>query len=278
MTTPQRLPVAWIPLLFLALSACGARTGLRDVPEEGWCEASGETRPCSTVCGEGLETCVKNEWVGCTAQQPKPPAPTLTLQGWLRDLRDTHPDVEKAIGDDKGMVEKVLGDDGTPVYAGKPATPTTHGKDAFFSWFHDVGGVNAKAPLSLTLARGDGLTYLFDAPAFFPADNILFGNEGRPHNFHFTVQIHATFAYRGGETLTFRGDDDVWVFLNRRLALDLGGVHGAETASVSLDARKDELGLTVGELHDFDLFFAERHANESSFHVETTITGFSPCD
>jgi fibro-slime domain-containing protein len=65
----------------------------------------------------------------------------------------------------------------------------------------------------------------------------------------------------------FTGDDDLWVFINNRLVIDLGGVHGPESASVNLDT----LGLTAGNTYNFDLFFAERHTSGSNFRVETSI-------
>ena len=60
-------------------------------------------------------------------------------------------------------------------------------------------------------------------------------NDGLPHNFGFTTEIHYFFQYRGGESLTFSGDDDVWIFVNRRLALDLGGMHPRLERTLDLD-------------------------------------------
>jgi len=67
-----------------------------------------------------------------------------------------------------------------------------------------------------------------------------FGNQGKPHNYSFTVELHTTFVYRGGEYFRFRGDDDVFVYIDKKRVIDLGGIHGPETANVSVDS----LGLT----------------------------------
>jgi len=98
------------------------------------------------------------------------------------------------------------------------------------------------------------------------------GNEGSPHNYHFTYELHAAFVYQGGEVFTFTGHDDLFTFVNRKLGIDLGGVHGAESATIDLDAAAGDLGIAPGGTYDLDFFFAERHTTESHFRIDTTIS------
>lgn len=200
-----------------------------------------------------------------------------TLTGTIRDFKQSHPDFEFTIQSDPGIVLPDLGADGKPVYAGQAGNPTTNGKDAFDQWYRDVPGVNQKTLLPITLVNTGGNLWTYDNSAFFPIDGQLFGNEGNAHNYHFTYELRTKFVYNGGEVFTFTGDDDLFVFVNGKLAIDLGGVHGAMTGQVDLDAKAGELGIQKGGTYPLDFFFAERHTSESNFRIDTTIASFVDC-
>jgi fibro-slime domain-containing protein len=198
--------------------------------------------------------------------------------------------------DDHAIVAMQLGSDGTPTYAGDPTrgTLTTFGTGAtgsaaaeFQNWYHDVAGTNIHVAYPLPIVQNpdgsiqydseeQGALYVASDPTqgrgFFPIDDgtpyaTAFGDQGKPHNYSFTVEIHTVFTYKGGEYFNFRGDDDVYVFINRQLVINLGGVHSAEPAMVEVDT----LGLNVGSDYPLDFFSAERHVTGSNILFQTTL-------
>lgn len=118
----------------------------------------------------------------------------------------------------------------------------------------------------------------YDNQAFFPLTNKGFGNRSKSgkykdiRNYGYTMEIHHEFLYQPGLSFDFTGDDDLLVYINGKLALDLGGIHIARPGRVVLDAAKAaSLGLETGKRYTFDLFYAERHSDESTIKVTTNI-------
>ncbi len=177
-------------------------------------------------------------------------ADTLELTGIVRDFKrgdqaGGHPDFQTAsmsgrggFGLVKGLVTSMLGTDGKPVYnPTRPSKDTILSEGSFGQWFRDVSDVNLSAPLTLSLSNGSseaGGVYTYQNNAFWPINGMMFGNQGLTKNFHFTFELNTVFTYEPGQKFTFIGDDDVWVYVNGRLVIDLGGVHSAETGSVIL--------------------------------------------
>src|SRR6185295_3943454 len=142
-------------------------------------------------------------------------------------------------------------------------------------------GVNSSRALSISLVRNNGTNvYTFNdrtdpmylnKGGFFPIDGELCGNmAGQSHNFGFTYELATDFMFQQGQgqVFTFTGDDDVWVFIDGKLVIDLGGVHGATTQSIELDRLN---WLQTGHSYSLKIFQAERHTTASNFRIDTTL-------
>lgn len=108
----------------------------------------------------------------------------------------------------------------------------------------------------------------------WPWENDLFDTNVE-HNFYFTTEVQTWFKFEAdtNATLDFTGDDDVWVYVNGVLAVDLGGIHVPENGTVTINATSaNKFGLTAGNVYQISVFQAERRMEGSSFRL--TLSGF----
>ncbi|WP_088888759.1 fibro-slime domain-containing protein [Leptolyngbya ohadii] len=116
--------------------------------------------------------------------------------------------------------------------------------------------------------------------------------KSRMHNYGFTMEAETAFTYRGDEFFRFEGDDDLWIFIDNLLVIDLGGLH--RTASRTLDLQlsdgqdtlvrnlrqdfgivqaDDRLNLVLkkGMTYNLKIFYAERHTFDSNCCFYTSL-------
>ena len=224
-----------------------------------------------------------------------------SLEVTYRDFSEQHPDFEMEFSGDvvrRKLVLDQLGVDKKPVFRDAfgcpprqgtpldcenwtPERPVITSADTFDQWYRTVDGVNLAFERTIELGEtqnGSGV-YVFSSNDFFPLEptegfGVSPANSGK--NFLFTTEIHLNFSYTQGQVFSFRGDDDLWIFVNGRLAMDLGSMHGQEQGQIDFDAQAADLGIIPGQVYSMDIFHAERHTTGSNFGFETNIACFTP--
>ncbi|GBU26254.1 fibro-slime family protein [Fibrobacteria bacterium R8-3-H12] len=140
----------------------------------------------------------------------------------------------------------------------------TRPEDAPYNPYRDWGTPAANGHFSCAIRNGNNYTYNGPRP----------GPDGTPKktaNLSFCFESHAEFIYEKGQEFFFRGDDDIWVFINNRLVLDLGGIHSAVPGFVDLDSIKTPKPLEEGKTYPIDIFFCERMGSQSNVRVSTNM-------
>jgi len=116
--------------------------------------------------------------------------------------------------------------------------------------------------------EGNGI-YQYENGSFFPLNGRGFDKQSGKKNYSFTMKLNRTFTKTSGSQIfKFTGDDDVWVFIDGKLRMDLGGIHDAVSDSFDLDTIP---GLEDGKEYSLDFFYAERHTSHSHIRITTNI-------
>ncbi len=116
----------------------------------------------------------------------------------------------------------------------------------------------------------------------------------RGRNFNYVLQSHGDFVYDPDENLffNFQGDDDVYLFINNELVLDIGSAHSIDGIRIQLndyvnhawekvnagstDPRDIALALEEGRTYSFDFFYMERHSYGANMRINTNIRLIDP--
>ena len=204
----------------------------------------------------------------------------------------------------QGIIKDHLGADGLPipVYESSAAAKaagvnkasqavTGHdpvqSSDNFYRWFHEVPNKSERVDREITFRKTSGNSYVYGGSQIFPLDDVTFSNSDANgprragHNFNFTAHMTVPIKVEmnGTEKFDFSGDDDVWVFLNGQLVLDIGGLHsaiagyftiaedGTITSVVNGTTTTKNIGLRKGQVVNLDFFYAERSTSESNTKI-----------
>ena len=169
---------------------------------------------------------------------------------------------------------------------------------------------NSNEPTALNYYSGDGIVGKLDGKnGFFPFNDT---NNKTPRNYGFGMRVDVDFTlpangrFDNGTHAKFdySGDDDVWVFVDGNLILDLGGAHTPTTGSIDfgyatgqISATSDNVSATVAasgtndiweagtaktktfsfnnsdptKKHHMTVFYMERGTNDSNLKIEFSI-------
>lgn len=135
--------------------------------------------------------------------------------------------------------------------------------------------------------------------ALVASTNVGIGNNLKPgttklRNYNFTMMGYAKFRYKpeNNEKFEFVGDDDMWIFVDGVLAVDLGGTHMAAPGTVDVNHLAiNQHGCHSGPLvaeaqakgcwepnswHHLHFFYADRQTDGSNLRIKSSLSETAP--
>ena len=118
----------------------------------------------------------------------------------------------------------------------------------------------------------EGLFNNGDNPSVWDWGATSWDNSDR--NQQFCYESHSTFVYHEDQEFSIVGSDDIWVFVNNKLAIDNGGAHLPVPGYVVLKNLNTVYGtdfLIDGRDYPLDIFFCDRISGKSDIKIKTNI-------
>ena len=190
---------------------------------------------------------------------------------------------------ESGLVEYELGEDHLPIFVSGSLTPNRGLADAK-RWFEAVEGKSASYIGAIKMEyQQNGASFFFTRDEFYPLDDAKFSEgdivnkDGHNHLFTMNFAVPFTVLNSGSEMFEIEADDDTFVFVNDKLAIDMGGIHDPiysrfvikENGEIYTGIGAEELAFSGIKLERgagsmIRIFHADRDANESIFNVKFT--------
>lgn len=188
---------------------------------------------------------------------------------------------------EQGMVGYDLDEKYLPVAVGGTLMPN-RGLNDMSRWFSEVEGKSKSYIGTIRLDYDtDGAVFSFHKNKFYPLDEVEFGegeevnSDGHNHLFTMNFAVPFTVLLSGRESFTITADDDTFVYVGDRLAIDMGGIHEAMTGKLEIQENGEVYAAVDGrdlaysgidvqgkEGSIIRIFHADRDEEESVFDVE----------
>ena len=185
-----------------------------------------------------------------------------------------------------GMTEPTLDENYLPIARGGNLLPDRGMKNDFGRWFNTVDGKSKNYASTIDL-RYDGTTasFSYENDDFYPLTKIVVPDEsvnsdGKNHLFTFNLGVPFEVMGEGKEAFSISADDDTWVYVNDKIVLDMGGIHGVTSGRFKIQdngevytAVADEalaysgVKLNKGEAAVVRIFHADRDSAESAIRM-----------